>query len=114
MSVFHAYDIRGIYGTELTEELVEQVGLTFPDIINAKKIVVGYDMRTSSLSLYNALLRGLLQKGVEVFTIGLCSAPKLYFATFFYNFPAGIMITASHNPKEYNGIKFVKEKGESL
>ena len=106
-SAFKAYDVRGIYPTEVNEWLAEKIGNVFPSVIKTEKVVVGRDIRLSSSSLCDALIQGLLLRGVDVYDIGLCSSPMFYFASAFYKFKAGIMVTASHNPKEFNGFKFV-------
>lgn len=114
MGAFKAYDIRGKYPDEVNVLLAEKVGLVLPDITSCDKVVVGRDMRTSSEKLQEALMKGLIKRGIEVYDIGLVSTPKLYFASFFFDFPAGIMVTASHNPKEYNGFKVVRRDAAAL
>lgn len=106
-SGFGAYDIRGIYPESIDAELAYRVGRVFPEIFGAKKIAVGHDIRLSGPTLFDALARGLTESGADVFDIGQCGTEMIYFATGFHNFDGGIMITASHNPKEYNGMKFV-------
>ncbi|MBQ9497016.1 MAG: phosphomannomutase, partial [Selenomonadaceae bacterium] len=106
-SGFGAYDIRGIYPESIDAELAYRVGRVFPEIFGAKKIAVGHDIRLSGPTLFDALARGLTESGADVFDIGQCGTEMIYFATGFHDFDGGIMITASHNPKEYNGMKFV-------
>lgn len=106
---FKAYDIRGKIPSELNSDLAYKVGRAFAKLINAEKIVIGYDVRESSLEISNALAKGLMDSGVDVVDIGLCGTEMVYFATPFLNADGGIMITASHNPPEYNGMKFVKK-----
>ena len=106
-SGFGAYDIRGIYPESINQELAYRVGRVFPEIFNAKKVAVGHDIRLSGLTLFDALARGLTESGCEVYDIGQCGTEMIYFTTGFHSFDGGIMITASHNPKEYNGMKFV-------
>ena len=106
-SGFGAYDIRGIYPESINQELAYRVGRVFPEIFNAKKVAVGHDIRLSGLTLFDALTRGLTEAGCEVYDIGQCGTEMIYFTTGFHSFDGGIMITASHNPKEYNGMKFV-------
>ena len=106
-SGFGAYDIRGIYPESINQELAYRVGRVFPEIFNAKKVAVGHDIRLSGSTLFDALARGLTEAGCDVFDIGQCGTEMIYFATGFHSFDGGIMITASHNPKEYNGMKFV-------
>jgi len=108
-SGFGAYDIRGIYPDSINQELAYRVGRVFPEIFNAKKVAVGHDIRLSGPTLFEALARGLTESGCDVFDIGQCGTEMIYFATGFHDFDGGIMITASHNPKEYNGMKFVRK-----
>lgn len=104
-SIFKAYDIRGIYPTEINEAIVEKIGNAFATYLNAKKIVVGYDMRSHSKKLFDALTRGMNYAGTDVINIGLCSTPMTYFANGTLKTDGSIMITASHNTSEWNGLK---------
>ena len=106
-SGFGAYDIRGVYPESINQELAYRVGRVFPELFGAKKIAVGHDIRLSGSTLFDALARGLTESGCDVYDIGQCGTEMIYFATGFHDFDGGIMITASHNPKEYNGLKFV-------
>ena len=106
---FGAYDIRGIYPESINQELAYRIGRIFPEFIDAKKIAVGHDVRLSSPTISDALLRGLTEAGCDVYDIGQCGTEMIYFATGFNDFDGGIMVTASHNPKDYNGMKFVKK-----
>ena len=108
--IFKAYDIRGIYGRDLTEEIAYKIGRALVQYINKPNIVVGIDMRESSKPLFEALAKGITEQGGTVIDIGLCSTPMFYFAVNFLKVDGGVMITASHNPKEYNGFKFTREK----
>lgn len=108
-SIFKAYDIRGIYGEQLTEDLAYQVGRAFATFLKAKKTVVGRDMRPHSAPLFDALARGLTEQGATVIDLGLCSTPMAYYANGKLGADSGIMITASHNPGEYNGFKMCRE-----
>jgi len=108
MGVFRAYDIRGIYNKEITEKLFEQIGKSLDVLGKAKKLVIGEDMRNSSNSLKKAVIRGATQIGIDVIDIGLASTPMLYQATHDIKVDLGIIITASHNPKEYNGMKICR------
>ena len=108
MGIFKAYDIRGVYGKELNEDLAYKIGQAAVKLFNSD-IVVGYDMRFSSPHLVKALEKGITDSGFNVIDVGLCSTPMFYFAVAFYKHKAGIMVTASHNPKQYNGFKFCKE-----
>ncbi|MBI1969651.1 phosphomannomutase/phosphoglucomutase [Candidatus Woesearchaeota archaeon] len=109
-SIFKAYDIRGIYGKNLTEEIAEKIGNAVAQFLRAKTMVVGYDMRPSSKPLAASLIRGITAFGCNVLDIGLSSTDMLYFAVWHLHADGGIMVTASHNPKEYNGFKLVREK----
>ena len=105
---FKAYDIRGKVPSELNTELAYKIGLTFAKNIGAKKVVIGHDIRKSSNELSEALANGLTDFGSDVIDIGLCGTEMIYYATPALTADGGIMITASHNPPEYNGMKFVK------
>ena len=109
ISGFKAYDIRGKVPGELNTDLAYKVGRAYSKLVGAKKIVVGYDIRKSSADLSGALIEGLNDSGVDAIDIGLCGTEMIYFATPHFNADGGIMITASHNPPEYNGMKFVKK-----
>lgn len=108
ISSFKAYDIRGIVPQELNSELVYKIGRALAVYLNAKLIVIGRDVRKSSLELSQALANGLNDAGCDVIDIGLCGTEMIYFGTPFLNADGGVMITASHNPPQYNGLKFVK------
>ncbi|MEI7812234.1 MAG: phosphomannomutase [Ignavibacteria bacterium] len=105
---FKAYDIRGKIGSELNKELAYNIGRAYTKLLGLKTIVIGHDIRSSSEELSEALVAGLTDSGVNVIDIGLCGTEMIYFATPFLDCDGGIMITASHNPPEYNGMKFVK------
>lgn len=106
--IFRSYDIRGIYPTELNEKTAFKIGKIFVDYIKAKKVITGRDCRLSSLTLFRAIVKGITQGGADVYSIGEVPTECIYFSVGYYNFDGGIMITASHNPKEYNGFKMVK------
>ena len=105
MKAFKSYDIRGVWGTELSEGLVYKTGNFLPQVLNAKRILIGRDLRNSSPQMRDALIKGLVDAGAEVYDIGISTTPMVYWATGKYDFDASVMITASHNPKEYNGLK---------
>jgi len=107
LECFKAYDIRGKIPEDLNEALAYQIGLAFVAQINAKKVVVGYDIRLESEGLALALIKGITEAGADVLDIGLCGTEEVYFATFHQQTDGGIMVTASHNPKGYNGMKLV-------
>jgi len=103
--IFKAYDIRGIYPEELNEDTTYLIGQAFAKMSGAKKVVVGRDMRLGSPELAAKLIQGLLSQGVDVDDIGMMPIDAVYFAIGKYKYDGGIMVTASHNPKEYNGFK---------
>ncbi|MEN8192096.1 MAG: phosphomannomutase [Bacteroidota bacterium] len=106
---FKAYDIRGKVPSELNNDIAYKVGRTFVKLNNAKKVIIGRDVRTSSPELSEALANGLTDAGCDVVDLGLCGTEMIYFSTPFLDADGGVMITASHNPPEYNGLKFVKK-----
>ncbi|MFU8780345.1 MAG: phosphomannomutase/phosphoglucomutase [Kiritimatiellia bacterium] len=103
--IFKAYDIRGIYGEDLTEAIAYDIGLAFADRFKPQTVAVGRDMRPHSQPLFEAMAAGLTRQGVIVYDLGLCSTPMTYFGTGHLQTDAGIMITASHNTGEWNGCK---------
>lgn len=105
---FKAYDVRGVYPTEVNEELAYRVGRIFSAMLAAETVVVGHDIRLSGPVLVEALTEGLRHGGTKVIDIGQCGTEMIYFATAHLQADGGIMITASHNPKEYNGMKLVR------
>ena len=107
-AIFSAYDIRGIYDQDLTDEIAYRIGRAAALYFQVPEIAVGRDMRLSSPALAAALLRGITDQGVNTGELGLTTTDELYFAVGKFNYPAGIMITASHNPKQYNGMKFCR------
>ncbi len=107
-TAFKAYDIRGKVPDELNDELVYRIGRAYVEQLGAKKIVVGRDVRLSSAALAASLIRGITDAGCDVMDIGLCGTEQVYFATFHLETHGGIMVTASHNPMDYNGLKLVK------
>lgn len=115
MSIYKAYDIRGVYPNELNEELAKKIAQAFALMrkkeLNKEQItiVVGADMRISSPSLKKQVIEGLIQSGVRVVDIGLVSTPTFYFAVAYFGYDGGLMVSASHNPAQYNGIKIVRE-----
>lgn len=109
ISCFKAYDIRGKVPSELNTDLAYKIGRAYSKLISAKSLVIGYDVRKSSKEISDALIKALIDGGVNVTDIGLCGTEMIYFSTPFLNADGGIMITASHNPPEYNGMKFVKK-----
>jgi len=109
MSIFKTYDIRGIYGKEWDKETAYRIGRALPTLLGARDILTGRDARLSSEEIMEALSAGILDSGSDVTDVGLCSTPAIYFSTAFYNFGGSVMITASHNPPQYNGLKISRE-----
>ena len=108
MALFREYDIRGIVGEELTEDMAERIGRAYGSLAvraGAKAVAVGRDGRTSAMQMRAAVLKGLLGCGLDVVDIGVCPTPLLYYALFTLPVGGGVMITASHNPPQYNGFK---------
>jgi phosphomannomutase len=114
ITCFKAYDVRGRIPDQLNEEIAYRIGQAYAAFIKPKEVVVGFDIRLSSKSLCEALIRGLTDSGVDVSNIGQCGTEEIYFATSFLGVDGGIVVTASHNPKDYNGIKFVRENSKPV
>jgi phosphomannomutase len=114
ISCFKAYDLRGRIPDELNEDVAYRVGRGYAAFLSPQRIVVGRDIRLSSASLADALCRGLTDSGVEVHDIGVCGTEGVYFGTFHGGYDGGIMVTASHNPPDYNGMKFVREQSKPI
>ena len=111
---FKAYDIRGIVPSELNPDLAYKVGRAYADELGPKKVCIGYDIRLSGPDLYDAFARGLNDAGVDVVHLGMVGTEMVYFATAFYGYDGGCMITASHNPPEYNGLKMVRQESRPV
>jgi phosphomannomutase len=114
ISCFKAYDLRGRIPSELNEDVAYRVARGVAQFLSPQRIVVGRDIRLSSAALTDAVCRGLTDSGVDVFDIGVCGTEGVYFATFDGGYDGGIMITASHNPADYNGMKFVREQSKPI
>ena len=108
MGAFKAYDFRGIYGKDFDLDTIYKFGFFLPALLHADKVLVGRDMRVSSDDMFNALARGITDAGADVYDMGLTTTPMVYYFTAKHHFHASVMITASHNPKEYNGLKVSK------
>ena len=106
---FKAYDVRGQVPEELNVNIAYRIARAFAEFLTPKIVVVGFDIRLTSRKLSDALIRGLRDSGVDVVNIGLCGTEEIYFATSHLNVDGGIIVTASHNPKNYNGMKFVRK-----
>lgn len=111
---FKAYDIRGRLPDELNDDVVYRIGRAYALFVQPQRVVVGRDVRLSSDALSQALINGLLDAGVDVYDIGLCGTEEVYFATSSENMDGGIMVTASHNPLDYNGLKLVREQAKPI
>jgi len=105
MGIFKSYDIRGLYGDEWNADTAYRIGSALPGLLGAEDIVVGRDARLSSGEISESLVRGITDAGCEVADVGLCSTPALVFAAAAYGYGGSVMVTASHNPAEYNGLK---------
>jgi phosphomannomutase len=112
--IFKSYDIRGVYPKELDESVAERIGRAFVQFLRPATVAVGRDMRPSSDPLFRAFAKGVVAQGADVVDLGLTSTDELYFAVGRFGYPAGAMITASHNPKQYNGFKLCRENAIAL
>ncbi|MFO7710839.1 MAG: phosphomannomutase/phosphoglucomutase [Candidatus Woesearchaeota archaeon] len=108
---FKAYDVRGIFGEDITEEFAQQLGNALVQHYKCKEVVVGMDMRESSRSLFQGLSKGITDAGANVHNLGMCPTPVVSYAVATKDFALGIVISASHNPEQYNGFKIVKKPG---
>jgi phosphomannomutase len=111
---FKAYDIRGRLPDQLNEEIAWRIGRAYAQFLQPKRVVIGHDIRTSSQSLSDSLAKGLTEGGCDVLDIGLCGTEEIYHATFSQKLDGGIMVTASHNPIDYNGMKLVREQAKPI
>lgn len=109
MGAFHAYDIRGIYGVDFDKTTAYKIGYFLPELLDAKKVLVGRDCRLSGPEVHDSLIKGLTDAGADVDDIGYSSTPLVYFGTAHYGYKASVQITASHNSREYNGMKVSRE-----
>jgi len=114
LPAFKAYDVRGKVPAELNAELAYRIGRGYADAVGAKTVCVGYDIRLSGPELCEALSKGLNDGGVDVVELGLVGTEMVYFATAKYGYDGGVMITASHNPKDYNGLKMVRAESRPI
>lgn len=110
MGAFHAYDIRGIYNTDFNKEDVYKIGFFLPKLLKTNKVLVGRDVRTSSPEIFEYLCKGITDAGADVYNIGLATTPMVYWSTAKFGFTASVQITASHNSKQYNGLKVSREQ----
>lgn len=109
MGAFKAYDIRGIYNKDFDKKTAYKVGYFLPSLLSTDHVVVGRDVRLSSPEIHEYLLKGITDSGADVYDLGLATTPMVYFATVFLKADASVQITASHNPKEYNGLKISRK-----
>ena len=114
LTCFKAYDLRGRLPDELNEDIAYRIGRAYTEFLQPARVVVGRDVRLSSEALCRALSEGLTDGGADVFDIGLCGTEEVYFATFAEGMDGGIMVTASHNPMDYNGMKLVREGSKPI
>ncbi len=114
ITCFKAYDVRGRVPDQLNEDVARRIGRAYAEVIKPGKVVVGHDIRLSSEAIKAALSEGLMEQGVDVYDIGLCGTEEIYFATSHAGMGGGIAVTASHNPKDYNGMKFVREESRPI
>jgi len=109
LACFKAYDVRGRMPDELNEDIAYSIGRAFAQFLKPTTVVVGYDIRLTSQQMCDKVVEGLRDAGANVLNIGMCGTEEVYFATSHLNVDGGICVTASHNPKDYNGMKFVRE-----
>ncbi|GAB1267712.1 colanic acid biosynthesis phosphomannomutase CpsG [Aurantivibrio infirmus] len=114
LTCFKAYDIRGRVPDELNIDIAYRIGRAFAEYLNAKKIVVGHDIRLTSPEITNALVDGITDAGADVIHIGQCGTEEIYFAAFHLDVDGGVCVTASHNPIDYNGMKLVREGSKPI
>lgn len=114
MNAFKAYDIRGEYPRDINEDLAYALGLAFVAQYQATKVIVGRDIRESSPQLFEQLIAGIQDAGCDVISLGICGTEEVYFNTVYQQADGGIMITASHNPKNHNGFKLVGKNAEPI
>jgi phosphomannomutase len=113
-AIFKSYDVRGIYPAEINEDVAYQIGRCFVPLLGAKTVAVGRDMRPSGETLFQAFARGATEAGADVIDVGMVSTDALYFAVGKFGYDGGVMITASHNPAAYNGMKFTREQAQAI
>src|SRR6056300_375315 len=114
LDCFKAYDVRGRIPDQLNEDVAYRIGRAYAEVIQPGTVVVGHDIRLTSESIKQALTDGLRMQGVSVQDIGLCGTEEIYFATSHLGVGGGIAVTASHNPKDYNGMKFVRAGSQPI
>jgi phosphomannomutase len=108
MKAFKAYDIRGIYNEDFNKDDAYKIGYFLPELLQADNVLVGRDVRISSNEIFEYLAQGIIDSGANVYNIGISTTPMVYYITAKHKFAASVQITASHNPREYNGMKVSK------
>jgi phosphomannomutase len=114
INIFHAYDIRGVYPDEINEQVAGKIAAATVKFLGAKKLIVGEDGRNSSSIIRDSVIKNIIETGCDVYHIGQCTTPLFYFSVNNTDVNGGIMITASHNPPEYNGLKIVRDKSQPI
>lgn len=114
LDIFHAYDVRGIYPTEINEEVCYEITRGYASIFKPKHVVVGMDARLSSPPLKESVIKALLESGIDVADVGKVTTDMIYFAVGAYKYSGGIIVSASHNPSKYNGMKLVREQAAAI
>jgi phosphomannomutase/phosphomannomutase/phosphoglucomutase len=114
LTCFKAYDIRGQLGTELNEAIAYRIGRAYAQYLNAKKVVVGGDVRATSEALKQSLAKGIMDAGCDVIDLGMTGTEEVYFAAFHLDVDGGIEVTASHNPIDFNGMKLLKRDAQPI
>ena len=112
--IFGAYDVRGVYPSDLNEDAAYAIGRALVQFLAVDTVAVGRDMRVSSPALAAAIIRGITEQGADAIDLGMTTTDELYFAVGKYSYPAGVMVTASHNPGRYNGVKMCKADAVAL
>ena len=113
-SIFKSYDVRGVYPTDFNEDIANKITQAYIKLFSPKKVVLGRDVRESGESLFNSILQAFLDAGVDVLDIGVVSTDEFYFAVGSNDVDGGITVSASHNPREYNGMNFCKRGAEPI
>lgn len=113
-NIFKSYDVRGIYPTDFNEEIADKITQSYIKLFNPKKVVLGRDVRESGESLFNSILKAFIDAGIDVLDIGIVSTDEFYFAVGSNEVDGGITVSASHNPREYNGMNFCKNNAEPI
>ena len=112
--IFKSYDVRGIYPTDFNEDIANKITQAYIKLFSPKKVVLARDVRESGESLFNSILKSFIDAGVNVLDIGVVSTDEFYFAVGDNDVDGGITVSASHNPREYNGMNFCKKDAEPI